>query len=148
MGYFSRPELVERAARLERMRCLVQPAALWIGVVGALAHIAITAPASTSAVASEPGEPGAILSCPGSFDALQRECRRAGGSRCDVGDAIAPSLAIATAEEVLLGEHAADDVQLRFDPTSGVLVWTVHDVDAGTSIDLDAFTAEVVAFAR
>jgi hypothetical protein len=123
------------------MRWLVQPAALWIGVVGALAHIAVTAP-------EHPIGGQLALPCLESLHAAARTCERAGGDRCELSAIIGPHEAVSIAEEVLLGDRAADEVRLRFEPEAGRLVWTVDDRDTSASIDLDAFTGEVVAFLR
>lgn len=123
------------------MRWLVQPAALWIGVVGALAHIAVTAPEYPI---------GGQLALPSleSLHAAARTCEDAGGDRCELSAVIGPHEAVSVAEGILLGDGAADEVRLRFDPEAGRLVWTVGDHDASASIDLDAFNGEVVGFLR
>jgi hypothetical protein len=80
MGQSSHGGLADRVTGIERMRSLVQPAALWIGVAGALVHIALTAPASLPAAPPGAVEANAPLVPP---------------SSSDVDDAVGPGAAIA-----------------------------------------------------
>lgn len=137
-------------ARTERLRCLVQPAALWIGVAGALVHIGLEAMPDEPSVTQDaaPSHDAAAAASQDRAATLVSQCRLAAGARCDLGDAVEPRQAVATAEEVLLGEGAADHIVMRFDEDAGLMLWTVQDFETRTRIDLDAFNGEVVAFER
>jgi hypothetical protein len=96
MGQSSHGGLADRVTGIERMRSLVQPAAVWIGVAGGLVHIALTAPASLPA--DPPGGVEAIAQLvPPSSTEVALECRRASARRCDVDEAVGPGAAIAAA---------------------------------------------------